>query len=1537
MNRAGEKGFGVTFAVLMITAAAIAGVPADRAATATDVRLESPVTGSTSSNGSTAQTTITGCTDITDPGNYVLTADVINSTADTCILISASNVVLDGDGHRVDGIEERRSSGVSIRHQSEDLENVTVRDLTLTDWRNGLESTGGAGIPEAISDIRVKGVTARSNVGSGIDIGGSPVRNVELVENHVRANGDDGIEVGGDAMNVDLIDNVAIGNVDNGINVFGDNATLRNNTVRSGTDPGIVDNSARGIRVNGDDYLLVGNNASANKGEGIRASSDSQRSNGTVIDNVVIANSKGGIETEGNGVDVINNTVRENGNKGIGIGTFGDPFQDGNGTVADNTVVRNGLEMNSPGIRLESDTRNYTVRNNTVVSNLNGIVTVGTDNTVVANDVSANRRQGIKVGPAGSGNTVVNNSVTANKVGIQVNSGENNTFRSNLVSANDETGILLYGAAVRNRVVDNDVVSNGEDGIRVDGTITPARNNNNSIVDTNVSANGANGIVLVLTVNNTIRDTVANHNGRDGIALRQGVRNTTVTGNNALANGRWAFAQGSFAGTTQPETNTVSTLRIAPNATVSFIGKEIGLKAGQAPDGSGGLRALDKYVNLSATDSDPSDSWANLSVYYTDSEVAEFNESSLRMFGWNGDRWAAVLGRNTVDTTRNVVSANVTDPSEASLVAISDRNPDLFAEPTSPMVIRTPSSFNLSVTGPAMSDVAIRLVSTEGDSVAPDDVTRRRRGFEASFSLTDPPVGFWQLNLTVPTGQRANVPVLVAPETPLVEAQSTWPTRLVPGRTTEMGATLRNLGTTEGVAIVAVDFAEAMETREILPGQDGEVISNSGGEVLIAQPVAANASASVNARFRLDPDQVIFPGQEPDENKTVRVGNQTGMGDVTLVGTLTPDEWKQISDREADEIRDEARSVTRDRLGGIVTDLNQSVNRNPLVVFPVNATMPETVVEYTSLLYRRSSAVGAPSPGSQRSHSSPHQAAATAERSPSVGQADGDEEETEIEVRVILDSLYVTDGVDAWEDGLSDGNGEPLITFLAVYEDQGGSDFSSGSIKAPEAPSNWVPGETVLKWQQCTPPSVFPVKLATEVIEREDSEGVGLEEVTLGTGIAAGVGALALGATGGAILGVVGVTMGVIRAGAYVNQADYFGKAGQTIAEEGLHQLDTGETEHPIPEKYRDRYSNIFGSLDREGSVKTFARVKTREIGKCGDTAVVQTSWDPNDITARPAGVGDAGYITLDETLRYRVRFENLENATAAAKDVTVTVPVDSALDFDSVETRATSHPDVVSVSKDPDTRTIEWTFSDIDLPPNETPPEGEGFVEFTAEIRDNATSGATIAENASIQFDFNPPIETNESIRTTDDEPPNTSVGELSSPQPVTFEVPWTGSDDTGGSGIETVTLWAAEDDGSQLRPVAETNGSSFTFQGEPGTTYRLATTAQDRVGNGEGMPETADVTITVEAGTSGPPPLPDQDDPPQDLNGDGLYRDITGDGEFTIGDVQVFFQHRDSDPVQNNPEAFNFDEKEPPAVSIGDVQALFSDFVEEDVTLFR
>jgi hypothetical protein len=86
------------------------------------------------------------------------------------------------------------------------------------------------------------------------------------------------------------------------------------------------------------------------------------------------------------------------------------------------------------------------------------------------------------------------------------------------------------------------------------------------------------------------------------------------------------------------------------------------------------------------------------------------------------------------------------------------------------------------------------------------------------------------------------------------------------------------------------------------------------------------------------------------------------------------------------------------------------------------------------------------------------------------------------------------------------------------------------------------------------------------------------------------------------------------------------------------------------------------------------------------------------------------------------------------------------------------------------------------------------------------------------------------------------------------------------------------------------------------------------------------AEATLVNATLPAGPPSLPGFDNPPQDLDNDGLFEDVDGNGVFDIFDVQALFTHLDSIAVQNNPAAFNFgDDTNPSDVTIFDVQALF------------
>lgn len=64
-------------------------------------------------------------------------------------------------------------------------------------------------------------------------------------------------------------------------------------------------------------------------------------------------------------------------------------------------------------------------------------------------------------------------------------------------------------------------------------------------------------------------------------------------------------------------------------------------------------------------------------------------------------------------------------------------------------------------------------------------------------------------------------------------------------------------------------------------------------------------------------------------------------------------------------------------------------------------------------------------------------------------------------------------------------------------------------------------------------------------------------------------------------------------------------------------------------------------------------------------------------------------------------------------------------------------------------------------------------------------------------------------------------------------------------------------------------------------------------------------------------------------DPDGDGLFEDVNGDGEFSVVDVQALFANLDSAAVQDNPELFDFNGDG--RVDVTDVQALFASLQEE------
>ncbi len=93
-----------------------------------------------------------------------------------------------------------------------------------------------------------------------------------------------------------------------------------------------------------------------------------------------------------------------------------------------------------------------------------------------------------------------------------------------------------------------------------------------------------------------------------------------------------------------------------------------------------------------------------------------------------------------------------------------------------------------------------------------------------------------------------------------------------------------------------------------------------------------------------------------------------------------------------------------------------------------------------------------------------------------------------------------------------------------------------------------------------------------------------------------------------------------------------------------------------------------------------------------------------------------------------------------------------------------------------------------------------------------------------------------------------------------ASFAVSWSGSDNLGGSGIASYTIYVSEDGGSFRPFVSNTVQTSVTFAGQNGHTYAFYSVATDNAGNVQATPTSAQATTTVDttAPTSAATALP-------------------------------------------------------------------------------
>lgn len=139
------------------------------------------------------------------------------------------------------------------------------------------------------------------------------------------------------------------------------------------------------------------------------------------------------------------------------------------------------------------------------------------------------------------------------------------------------------------------------------------------------------------------------------------------------------------------------------------------------------------------------------------------------------------------------------------------------------------------------------------------------------------------------------------------------------------------------------------------------------------------------------------------------------------------------------------------------------------------------------------------------------------------------------------------------------------------------------------------------------------------------------------------------------------------------------------------------------------------------------------------DCRQVIGSYDPNQKTAVPTGVGWQGVIAPNQPLQYTIDFQN--TGTDTAFRVLLRDDLPPHLDISTFRPGFSSH----SCTWEINGNRLEVLFFPIALPDsNVNEPASHGFFNFTIDQKPNLPVGTTFYNSASIIFDFNPPILTN-------------------------------------------------------------------------------------------------------------------------------------------------------------------------------------------------
>lgn len=140
---------------------------------------------------------------------------------------------------------------------------------------------------------------------------------------------------------------------------------------------------------------------------------------------------------------------------------------------------------------------------------------------------------------------------------------------------------------------------------------------------------------------------------------------------------------------------------------------------------------------------------------------------------------------------------------------------------------------------------------------------------------------------------------------------------------------------------------------------------------------------------------------------------------------------------------------------------------------------------------------------------------------------------------------------------------------------------------------------------------------------------------------------------------------------------------------------------------------------------------------------IIRDSYDPNDISVTPEGIGANHYIKNDNKLRYTIRFQNTGTDTAYNIYIIDTLPKE--LDIATLDMLGSSHNYTYKLLSGQKENVLQIDFKNIYLVDSfANEPLSNGFVSFDIRLNDSLKKGTIVRNFADIYFDFNAPVRTN-------------------------------------------------------------------------------------------------------------------------------------------------------------------------------------------------